>query len=89
MKTLTLLRALPFAAASVFALMPSAVLAAHAGDPYRNVDRSNDRGNDSGDARVEGLNNGQLNENYRGPLELRTPATNPPMAQTPAAYAPR
>ena len=89
MKTFTLLRALAIAATPALALAPTTVLAAHAGDPYRNVDHSNDMGNDTGDSRIEGLNNQQLNENYRGPLELRAPATTPPMAQTPPAYAPR
>lgn len=90
MKTLTLLRAIAVAAIPAFALAPSVGLAAHAGDPYRNVDRSNDVGNDTGDSRVEGLNAGQLNENYHGPMELRTPTTNPPSAgQTPPASAPR
>ena len=76
-ETLTLLRALAISAASVLALTPSTVFAAHAGDPYRNVDHSNDMGNDTGDLRVEGLNDQQRNENYRGPLQLRAPATNP------------
>ncbi len=71
------------------ALAPSSVLAAHAGDPYRNVDHSNDMGNDTGDSKVEGLNAGQLDENYRGPVELRSPAANPQTAQTPPGYAPR
>ena len=88
MKILTLLRALTIAAMPAIALAPTTGFGAHAGAPYRNVDRSNDQGNDTGDSRVEGLNGGQLNENYRGPLEPRTP-TNPPMAQTPPAYAPR
>lgn len=89
MKTLTLLRALAIAAAPALALFPSTGFAAHAGDPYRNVDRSNDMGNDTGDSRVEGLNDQQRNENYRGPLELRTPSANPSTAQTAPAYAPR
>ncbi len=89
MKTLTLLRALAIAAAPALALSPSMAFAAHADAPYRNVDRSNDMGNDTGNSRVEGLNDQQRNENYRGPLELRAPATNPPTTQTPPAYAPR
>ena len=89
MKTLTLLRALAISAASVLALTPSAGFAAHAGDPYRNVDRSNDMGNDTGDSRVDGLNDQQTNENYRGPLELRAPAINSPTAQTAPSYPPR
>jgi hypothetical protein len=71
------------------AIAPSTGFAAHAGDPYLNVDRSNDMGNDTGDSRVEGLNDQQRNANYRGPLELRAPTTNPPTAQTAPSYAPR
>ncbi len=52
--------------------------AAHAGDPYRNVDHSNDLGNDTGNSEIGSLNSAQLNENYHGPLELRAPATHPP-----------
>jgi hypothetical protein len=55
-------------------LAPSGAYAAHAGDPYGNVDHSNDKGNDTGDSRVDGLNAGQSNQNYRGPLEVRPPA---------------
>ncbi len=89
MKTLTLLRALAIAAVPALALSPNTGSAAHAGAPYRDVDRSNDTGNDTGDARVEGLNDQQRDEDYRGPLELRAPASHPPTAQTPPAYAPR
>ncbi len=38
--------------------------AAHAGAPYRNVDHSNDAGNDTGDSQVDQLNAAQLNNNY-------------------------
>jgi hypothetical protein len=31
-------------------------LAAHAGAPHTNVDDRNDRGNDTGDSQIEGLN---------------------------------
>jgi hypothetical protein len=48
--------------------------AANADNPYGNVDHRNDAGNDTGDNRVDGLNNGQLNRNYQGPAELRAPA---------------
>ncbi len=89
MKTRTLFRALAIAAAPAWALFPSMGFAAHADAPYRNVDRSNDMGNDTGDLQVEGLNDQQRNENYRGPLDLRAPAINPPTARTPPAYAPR
>jgi hypothetical protein len=87
MKTLALLRT--FALAAVPALAPAAAFAAHAGAPYTNVDHSNDMGNDTGDSRVEGLNSAQLNENYRGPVQLRAPAMMPPTAPTAPGYAPR
>jgi hypothetical protein len=89
MRTLTLLRNVAVMLVPAFALAPSAAFAAHAGAPYSNVDHSNDMGNDTGDSQVEGLNAGQLNENYQGPLELRAPASNPQTVQTPPAYAPR
>ena len=73
MKILTLWRALAVVAAPALAIAPSTGFAAHAGDPYLNVDRSNDMGNDTGNSRVEGLNDQQRNANYRGPLELRAP----------------
>jgi hypothetical protein len=48
--------------------------AANADNPYGNVDHRNDAGNDTGDSRVEGLNDKQLNRNYQGPVESRQPA---------------
>ncbi|MEJ0015977.1 MAG: hypothetical protein WDN25_05325 [Acetobacteraceae bacterium] len=81
MNTRTLLRALAVAALPMMALAPSAGFAANAGDPYRNVDRSNDLGNDTGDSRVEGLNSTQLNQNYQGPVDLRAPSTAQPAPQ--------
>ena len=83
MNPIKLLPAIAFALVPALALTPSPVLAAHAGAPYTNVDPSNDKGNDTGDSQVEGLNSGQLDETYRGPMQLRTPAT-----QTPAPPAP-
>ena len=80
---------LTLALAPAFAMAQSPVLAAHAGDPYRNVDHSNDMGNNTGDSQVEGLNATQLDQNYRGPVEMRTPAANPQTVQTPPGYAPR
>lgn len=82
-----LFQTLALTLAPALALAPSPVLAAHAGDPYRNVDHSNDMGNNTGDSKVEGLNAGQLDENYRGPVELRAPSANPQTAQTPPGYA--
>ena len=88
MNPIKLLPALAFALAPAFALMPSPVLAAHAGAPYENVDHSNDAGNDTGDSKVDGLNSGQLNQNYSGPMQLRTPATTPSATQPPIVLAP-
>lgn len=89
MRTLTFLRNVTVALVPAFGLAPSTGFAAHAGAPYTNVDHSNDAGNDTGDSRVEGLNAGQLNENYRGPLELRAPSASAETVPTPPAYAPR
>jgi hypothetical protein len=82
MQPTKLMQALAIALGPVFALSPTA----HAGDLYRNVDHSNDMGIDTGDSRVEGLNAGQLRENYRGTVEMRAP--NLQTAQTPPSYAP-
>lgn len=81
-----LLQALTLTFAPLFALTPTA-RAAHAGDPYRNVDHSNDMGYDTGGSRVEGLDAGQFDENYRGPVETLAPS-NPQTVQTPPSYAP-
>jgi hypothetical protein len=64
MKTAALLSALVFATG--VALVPVASYAAHAGAPYQNVDRKTDKGNDTGDAKVDELNDAQLNKNYHG-----------------------
>jgi hypothetical protein len=82
MNLIKLLPAAAFALAPALAIAPSPAFAAHAGAPYTNVDHSNDMGNDTGDSKVDGLNAGQLNENYNGPLQLRQPANNPPVYQT-------
>jgi len=88
MNPMRLLPALALALAPAFALMPSPVLAAHAGAPYENVDHSNDAGNDTGDSKVDGLNAGQLNQNYTGPVQLRAPATAPSVGPAPVVQAP-
>ena len=85
MHVFTLLRV--FAVASL-ALAPAAGYAANADQPYSNIDRSNDRGNETGDSRVDGLNSAQLNQNYRGPAELRAPA-NPPAGPSTVVITPR
>ena len=75
-KTIGYVTAFALAAGTGYLLAPAAAQAAHAGAPYTNVDHSNDLGNDTGNSRVDSLNNSQLNENYHGPLQLR-PATPP------------
>jgi hypothetical protein len=39
--------------------------AANADQPYQNVNKANDAGNNTGDAQVDKLNNGQLDENQK------------------------
>ncbi len=62
------------------------VLAANADNPYGNVDKRNDKGNDTGDGKVDTLNSGQLNRNYTGPYTDRnvTSTPVPPAAPSPA-----
>ncbi len=64
MKITVMLAALALVAAP--ALVPSVAHAAHAGAPYKNVNKKNDAGNDTGDAKVDDLNAQQLNQNYHG-----------------------
>jgi hypothetical protein len=62
--------------------------AANASNPYGNVDKRNDKGNDTGDSQVEMLNSQQLNQNYRG-QNFGTPMQQPPQGmpqQPPNAY---
>ncbi len=61
MKSLALIcaTALPMLA---FGLAPATALAANAKHPYTNVNKSNDKGNDSGDAAVAKLNQQQLDQ---------------------------
>jgi hypothetical protein len=60
------------------------VLAANADAPYSNVDKSNDRGNDTGDSRVDSLNRSQLDENQ--PRQAPAAGT---VIVTPGVAAPR
>jgi hypothetical protein len=82
MNPIKFLPAIALALAPMLAVVPTPVLAANAGAPYTNVNPSNDKGNDTGDSKVEGLNSGQLNQNYQGPVQLRTPATPAPARTT-------
>ncbi len=78
------MRIIPLAAAFAFAASAGALvashpaLAAHAGAPYANVDRSNDAGNDTGDAKVDALNAAQLNSNYWQAARQPGAVPNPP-----------
>jgi hypothetical protein len=71
-----------------FLLSPVPAMAAHAGAPYANVDHSNDMGNDTGDAQVDSLNSAQLNQNYRGPVELHPVPANPSVVMAPQSGEP-
>lgn len=62
-------------------LLTGSAQAANARNPYGNIDRSNDRGNATGDSETERLNNMQLNQNYRGPYY--PVGTTPPPAVAP------
>jgi hypothetical protein len=68
---------------TALAFVPRSVLAAHAGAPYTNVDHSNDRGNDTGDSQIEGLNQRQLNQNYWNDAQRPGGVPNPPYYNTP------
>ena len=66
------------------------VLAANADQPYQNVDKTNDKGNDTGNGRVDTLNRGQLDQNQATPPALGSSPTTPVPTATPApAAAPR
>jgi hypothetical protein len=62
----------------ILASAPQPALAANAGAPYTNVDPSNDRGNDTGDSKVEGLNKTQSDQNYWSDAQRRGGVPNPP-----------
>ncbi len=62
--------------------------AANARKPYANIDRSNDKGNDTGDSQVDRLNDMQLDRNYAGPrYPVGTPPP-PPVPMSPGALPP-
>jgi hypothetical protein len=87
-KTIAYVTAFALAVGSGSLLAPAPAQAAHAGEPYTNVDHSNDMGNDTGDSRVDSLNNNQLNENYHGPLELHPATPDPSTAMAPQSGGP-
>ena len=68
--------------ASGLAFVPQPAMAAHAGAAYTNVDPRNDRGNDTGDSQIEGLNERQLDQNYWRDAQRPGGVPNPP------SYAP-
>lgn len=59
-----------------------AAMAANAKTPYKNIDRSNDAGNNTGDTDIDKLNSAQLDQNYKGPYYPVQPgaAVPPPAA---------
>jgi hypothetical protein len=77
-KSTTVLFGALLSIASGLAFTPRPVLAAHAGAPYTNVDPSNDRGNNTGDSQVEGLNERQLDQNYWRDAQRPGGVPNPP-----------
>ncbi len=67
----------------------SPVLAANADQPYQNVEKKNDAGNDTGNSRVDTLNRGQLDQN-QGVVApalgaAPSPASSPAQAPAPAS----
>lgn len=66
-----------FLIGSALALAPRPLFAANADAPYTNVDPRNDRGNDTGDSQVDGLNKSQTDRNY-WPDAMRQAVPNQP-----------
>ena len=80
MRTIILLSGL--ALGTAVALAPGQGRAANAGHPYQNVDHSNDKGNDTGDSKVEGLNAAQLDENQKPPVHAPSVVVTQPPGTT-------
>lgn len=78
MKSTTVLWGAVLAFGVGLAFAPRPTLAAHAGAPYTNVDPRNDRGNDTGDSQIDGLNQRQLNQNYWPAAQRPDGVPNPP-----------
>ncbi len=78
MKSIAVLSGTLLAFGVGLAFAPHSALAAHAGAPYTNVDRSNDLGNDTGDSQVEELNQRQLDQNYWREAQQPGGVPNPP-----------
>ena len=77
-KSTTVLLGTLLAIASGLAFTPRPALGAHAGVPYTNVDPRNDRGNDTGNSQIEGLNQRQLDQNYWPDAQRPGGVPNPP-----------
>ncbi|GAC1346135.1 MAG: hypothetical protein NVSMB18_27510 [Acetobacteraceae bacterium] len=77
--------------AAVFATgLASPVLAANADQPYQNIDKRNDAGNSTGDAKVDALNRGQLDQNQGSAAPaLGMGATPAPVTIAPSTTTPR
>lgn len=58
-------------------LVAAPAWAANADHPYENVNKANDKGNDTGNSKVDDLNKAQLNENQK-PASTPAPAPVPP-----------
>ena len=78
MKSTAVLLGTLLASGSGLAFAPRPALAAHAGAPYTNVGPSNDRGNNTGDFQIEGLNERQLDKNYWHDAQRPGGVPNPP-----------
>ncbi len=75
---------IPLAALAAGLLFAPAVgHAANWRQPYSNVDRRTDAGNDTGDAQVPALNEAQLDRNYHGSWYYPNGTDNPPAAPPP------
>ena len=84
MKTMALLAALALALGA--GLAPSPGRAANADQPYSNVDHRNDAGNSTGNAQVDRLNSGQLDQSQ--PASQQNSGAAPAPAGMPQAGAP-
>jgi hypothetical protein len=78
MTTTTVLCGALLAFGAGLTLAPRPALAAHAGAPYTNVDHRNDRGNNTGDSQIDGLNQRQLDQNYWPASQQPGGVPNPP-----------
>ena len=66
----------------------AAIPVANADNPQTNVNPKVDAGNSTGDSKVDNLNAGQLNRNYRGPAYAPGQTKPGPGSATPSPAAP-